>query len=164
MKIPKSIRTFVQHTKQYYTPFFGVKSVQHLAIAGFALVGIITGLSVAVTHAGVAAWVVEDILNRDILEGEYDYMLNEDAPQESNNRFHLQMPMMLEGYLKSSIYMSDGNGDMTGPKLDTALEMAIQPNFWSSKDFELSTPEEWEEAAEDATELIEDRPPQSGLK
>lgn len=162
MKMSKSLITCILHTKRYYAQFLGPKSIRNLAAAGLILAGTATGFSMAVTHAGVAEWVAGDILNMDIVNGNYDYMLNEDAPPESDNRFHLQMPMMLEGYLDSSNYVSDGSSD--DPKLDTALEMTIQPGFFNAEEFELAAPEEWEEAAGDATEFIEVRPPQSGLK
>lgn len=160
----QSVRTYFQHTKRYYAPLLHPKSIRALTAAA-ALTAVAAGsLNAAVTHAGVAEWVAEDVISEEVLNGNYEFILNADAPPESSNRFHLQMPMMMEGYLDKSIYVSDGSGTANGPKLDTALEMTTKPSFFNAEEFELATPEEWEDAAEDATEFIESRPPKSGLE
>jgi len=162
--IAQSFNTYVRHTTKYYARYFDRRSVALLVLFTAAIVLLVAVANVVVTHAGIAKWLVDDVINDDVFNGYFNYMLNADAPAESNNRFHLQMPMMLEGYLDVSNYVSNGAGDPSKPKIDDAVGMTTQPSFFNANDFEMAPADEWEAAAADATEFIESRPPQSGLK
>lgn len=163
-RIHTNLRACLQHTRRYYGQFFTPRNLSAIALASAAVTVSAVGLNAVVAKADVAKWMAEDVFNEEIFDGKYDYIRNEDAPEESEYRFHLQMPMMLEGYLDSSNYVSNGTSDPAHPKLDESLEMTTQPDFFHAEDFELPSDEEWEESAGDATEFVEDRPPKSGLE
>lgn len=162
--ITQSFYTYLKHTKRYYAPFFSPKSMVLVVVLVVGMGVLAAAANMVVTHAGVAQWLATDVLNETILKGNFDYMLTADAPEESDNRFHLQMPMMLEGFLPASNYVSNGTADPDRPKLDDILKTSVQPSFFNMGDFEMASSEEWQEAAADATAFLEARPPQSGLQ
>lgn len=155
---------YVQHTLRYYRRFLTPKSAPALALTAVAVTVGAVGINTVLARASVAEWMAEDIFNEDIFNGKYDYIYNKDAPEESDNQFHLQMPMMLEGYLDSSNYVSEGNSDPMHPKLDESLQQTTQPSYFQGEDFELPSDEEWEDVDDDSTEFVESRPPKSGLE
>lgn len=113
----QSFYTYLKHTKRYYAPFFSPKSMVLVVVLVVGMGVLAAAANMVVTHAGVAQWLATDVLNETILKGNFDYMLTADAPEESDNRFHLQMPMMLEGFLPASNYVSGGTADPDRPKL-----------------------------------------------
>ena len=160
---PTNFRAFLNHTKQYYKRFLTPKRLSAISLAAVSVGTVAVGINTVTAHAGVARWMLEDAFDEDIFFGKYDYIYNEDAPEESENRFHLQMPMMLEGYLEPENYVS-GDDAATKPKLDTMIESAVNPGAFNIDRFELPDQEELDEASEDAMEFVENRPPKSPLE
>lgn len=159
--LSKSFSTYVNHTGRYYARLFEPMSAK-IAIAALALTVIVT--STVVTHAGVAKWMLEDVLNESILKADYNYVKSSEAPELTDNKFHLQMPMMVEDYIRESNYVSGGTSDPANPKIDDAMNQTLKPSYFNADDIDLGTKDEWEDAAEDGTEFVENRPPHSGLK
>lgn len=159
--IADSFNTYLNHTGRYYSRLLAPRGVR-LLIPAVALVVILT--SIVVAHAGIVKWMVEDVVNEEILKADYDFVYKDDAPVLSDNLFHLQMPMMLEEYLDAGHYVSDGSAAPENERLDDALKMTVESGFFDAGDFELAPADEWEDAAEDAAEFVFGRPPQSGLK
>jgi hypothetical protein len=163
--IAQSFSTYVGHTGKYYSRMFAPKSVRIavlITVGLTALTMLIT--SIVVTHAGVAKWMLEDVLNESIIRADYSFLKEADAPELSDNQFHLQMPMMLESYISPDLYVSNGSPEAGNPKIDELLQQTTKESFFNLSEFEIADQAEWEAVAGDAAEFIENRPPQSGLK
>jgi hypothetical protein len=161
-KLTSSLRNYAGHTGKYYSRLLEPASVK-LLILFIAILAVIASATMA--HAlsfTPFKWVVEDVLNDAILTGNYDYILNADAPAPSDNAHHLQMPMMFEGYLPGNIFVSGGSGGPDNQRIDDMLSMTMKPSFVGD-DLEIADAGEFDDAIEDNIKLIADRPVLSGL-
>jgi len=163
--ITQSFSTYLDHTGKYYSRLLAPKSVRVALAATIMLIMLLTiATSAVTTHAGVAQWVLDDVLNKSIMDASFDFVHDANAPPLSDNKYHLQMPMMFEGFMSEDVYVSGGTSDPSNPKLDDSLEMTMQESYFNLSEFEIADKSEWDAAAGDATEFVENRPPQSGLK
>ena len=89
---PTNFRAFLNHTKQYYKRFLTPKRLSAISLAAVSVGTVAVGINTVTAHAGVARWMLEDAFDEDIFFGKYDYIYNEDAPEESENRFTFRCP------------------------------------------------------------------------
>lgn len=146
-EITASVKCWLQHSQSYYAVLISEKRIR-LMIASVTLLCIF--FSVVVTHAGVAQWLLEDAIDNSIvLRDNYNYMASDDAPPPSNNTYHLTMPMMMQDYIIADIFS----------QLDSGLKMSLEPNFVRTEKIKMWGEEEREEAGDDFSQFVTDRPP-----
>lgn len=158
-----NFRTFLRHTAAYYKMQFTPQKVSIVAAYAVLTAAAAIGASVVTARAGVAKWELIDVLNEDVYEsaGVY-YALEDDAPELTEQQFHLQMPMSLEGFISESTYTAGDSSDPEHPKLDELVEMTTDKSYFANYKLEIPTDEELDD--NDFMEFVESRPPQSVLK